>query len=202
MTTPARIDANRRNALKSTGPRTPHGKAQTSRNAFKHGLRSKSALLPGEDPGEFYDFLDRLGAEFPPASPSQEMLLDQMAAAYWKLARLQRIERAVYALRSRKSEMAGILRQIRSRDGAPEPPPPSPDEALGAAYLRDANGCRAFRSLSNDEGRLERSFFRAFRELTKPSQSSLLPSTNPSVSSASSSPPQGAIAPPPPPAGQ
>jgi hypothetical protein len=202
MTTPARLQANRRNARQSTGPRTPHGKALSSRNAFKHGLRSQSALLPGEDSGEFYDFLDRLGAEFPPASLSQELLLDQMAAAYWKLARLQRIEKAVYAIRSRKSDMAGIISQIRSRDDAPQPPAPSPDEALGAAYLRDANGCRAFRSLSNDEGRLERSFFNAFRALAKQSQSSPLPATNPAFSSASSSPSPGAIAPPPPTAAQ
>jgi hypothetical protein len=38
MTSPAKIEANRRNALRSTGPRSLSGKARSRRNAFKHGL--------------------------------------------------------------------------------------------------------------------------------------------------------------------
>ena len=40
MASPAQIAANRRNALRSTGPRTASGKAQSKGNAFKHGLRT------------------------------------------------------------------------------------------------------------------------------------------------------------------
>jgi len=39
VTSPAQIAANRRNAARSTGPRTEAGKAQSRRNALKHGLR-------------------------------------------------------------------------------------------------------------------------------------------------------------------
>ncbi|MFI5381076.1 MAG: hypothetical protein ACHRHE_17400, partial [Tepidisphaerales bacterium] len=46
----ARTAANRRNALKSTGPRTPEGKAKSALNALKHGLTAQSPLLPTEDP--------------------------------------------------------------------------------------------------------------------------------------------------------
>jgi hypothetical protein len=44
-----KIEANRRNALKSTGPRTTEGKAAVRLNALRHGLRSEEVLLPGED---------------------------------------------------------------------------------------------------------------------------------------------------------
>ena len=50
MATPAQIEANRLNAKKSTGPRTPQGKAVSSMNALKHGLRANPAPLPHEDP--------------------------------------------------------------------------------------------------------------------------------------------------------
>ena len=52
VTTPRKRAANRANAAKSTGPRTPEGKRQASRNAVIHGLFCRSVLLPGEDAAE------------------------------------------------------------------------------------------------------------------------------------------------------
>ena len=49
MTTARQIVANRRNARKSTGPRTPAGKAIVRKNALKHGLLSREVILPDED---------------------------------------------------------------------------------------------------------------------------------------------------------
>jgi len=176
MTTPARTEANRRNALKSTGPRSPNGKAIASLNALRHGLRSRNALLPGENSGDFLELLDQLRAEYSLSTPTVDILLDQMAVAYWKLARLQRIENQVYRIRSERDTLLTALREALSDNDSPEPepdtPPADPDELLGAAYLRDANSSRAFPSLANYEARLERSFFRALRELTKRTQSS------------------------------
>ncbi len=55
MTTPARIEANRRNARRSTGPRTQAGKARVASNAFRHGLAVPVAALP-----EFHEGLKQL----------------------------------------------------------------------------------------------------------------------------------------------
>jgi hypothetical protein len=44
-TSQARIDANRRNAKRSTGARTPEGRRRSSQNALKHGLRSRAIVI-------------------------------------------------------------------------------------------------------------------------------------------------------------
>jgi hypothetical protein len=49
MTSARKAESNRRNALKSTGPKTPEGKAAMRLNALKHGLLSREIFLPGED---------------------------------------------------------------------------------------------------------------------------------------------------------
>ena len=53
MATPAQINANRANALKSTGPRSVEGKSAARFNALKHGIDAASIVIPGEDPAEY-----------------------------------------------------------------------------------------------------------------------------------------------------
>src|SRR4051794_38051552 len=52
LLSPAKLAANRANAQKSTGPRTPDGKAASRLNALTHGLCARIPLVPGEDPEE------------------------------------------------------------------------------------------------------------------------------------------------------
>ena len=92
MTSENRIEANRANAQHSTGPRSAEGKERTRLNAVRHGLRSKSALLPGEDPEEYYDFKTKLLAEFSPKSPTEEFLVDQLLLNQWRLRRIAVME--------------------------------------------------------------------------------------------------------------
>jgi hypothetical protein len=67
MTNERRVQANRRNALLSTGSKTPEGKAVSAQNARKHGLLSCEVLLPGEDE-EALSL--RLSSGFPPVFSS------------------------------------------------------------------------------------------------------------------------------------
>ena len=53
MTSPKQIEANRRNAKKSSGPRTAGGKSIAKLNASKHGLLAEQVVIPGEDFEEF-----------------------------------------------------------------------------------------------------------------------------------------------------
>ncbi len=49
MTSDKQAEANRRNALKCNGPKTPEGKAAVRHNATQHGLLSQEILFLGED---------------------------------------------------------------------------------------------------------------------------------------------------------
>jgi hypothetical protein len=89
MATIRQIDANLRNALKSTGPRTPEGKATIRMNALRHGLRARTVVLPGENRDEFHQLCDDLEAEWQPQSRTEQFYLEQMAVSQWKLNRME-----------------------------------------------------------------------------------------------------------------
>jgi len=92
MATPRQIEANRRNAQKSTGPRTPEGKAAVRLNSLQHGLRARTVVLPGDDPQEFQQLCDDLESEWQPQTRTEQIYLEQMAIAYWKLQRMELLE--------------------------------------------------------------------------------------------------------------
>ena len=68
MASQKQIDANRINARKSTGPRSPEGKAASKRNRLTHGIRAEEHVLPGEDPAEFRRFVDDWADDWKPAT--------------------------------------------------------------------------------------------------------------------------------------
>lgn len=96
MTSEKKIQANRQNALKSTGPRTPEGKEAIRLNALRHGILSKEILLPGEDEGALRELGENLRAELEPVGVLENLLVDQIVAAYWRLRRLGRVEVGIF----------------------------------------------------------------------------------------------------------
>src|SRR5271167_3020033 len=76
-------EANRRNAQRSTGPRTPQGKQQVRLNALKHGLDAdpfvQGMLALHEDPRAYYRLLGDLLASLRPANPHQRLQVEDMA---------------------------------------------------------------------------------------------------------------------------
>jgi len=96
MATFKQIAANRRNALKSTGPKTPEGKAIVRLNSLRHGLRARTVVLPGESREEFNQLCDDLEAEWRPKSSSAQFYLEQMAISQWKLIRMEGSEANIF----------------------------------------------------------------------------------------------------------
>jgi len=85
-TSPAKVAANRRNALKSTGPRTPEGKARSRWNAVQHGLLAKRLLAPGATNGDAWaHLLESLREDWRPEGTLEEILLERIAMGYWRL---------------------------------------------------------------------------------------------------------------------
>ncbi len=95
-TTLAKIKANRKNGAKSKGPKTDEGKAIVRLNALKHGLLAKELIIrqgdAKEDEGEFAAVLQDLCNELSPAGTVEGMLVERVAACYWRLRRAARFE--------------------------------------------------------------------------------------------------------------
>ena len=92
MASQERKNANRRNARRSTGPKTPRGKYHARMNARKHGLRGHEVLLPDEDPAEFEAFRENIFRDLRPVGFLEAELADHVVSSCWWLRRCDRIE--------------------------------------------------------------------------------------------------------------
>ena len=91
--------ANRANAQLSTGPITEEGKQRSSLNGLTHGLTSKLTVLPGESQEAFDALESGFFKTYAPASVVEEAMVSNLAAAVWRLERMQRVETALFANR-------------------------------------------------------------------------------------------------------
>ncbi|MDR3457103.1 MAG: hypothetical protein P4N60_06625 [Verrucomicrobiae bacterium] len=95
-------EANRRNGLKSTGPKSPEGRAVSRMNALKHGLASKEVLVRGlvgrENVRELAAWHERFHSQLQPVGPIEELLVDQIVTLRWRLRRVLTAEAGEIAL--------------------------------------------------------------------------------------------------------
>jgi hypothetical protein len=195
VTSDKQIQANRRNALMSTGPKTPQGKAAARQNALRHGLLSAEMLLPGEDEAALRELSERLRDELRPVGELEGLLVERIIAAAWRLRRLGRVEAGIFAW-ERFEELAE--RAEREARGYEQPPEDdfmkyvnistSKGEkhrealsraqqmrseqgaeiaTLGRTFARDANGANAFSKLSRYETTIERGLYKALHQLQR-----------------------------------
>ncbi len=92
MTSARKIEANRQNAARSTGPRSPEGKAAAALNGVRHGPLSRAALLPGESEADLAEFGRKVRASLAPVGEMELLLADRIVTAGWRLRRLLAVE--------------------------------------------------------------------------------------------------------------
>jgi hypothetical protein len=152
VATDKQIAANRLNALKSTGPKTPEGRAAVRLNGVKHGLHAQTLVLKGESESDFAALLESYEAEHAPATPTEEALVQQLVMATWRLRRLYHAEAGYYAHRMEDTA-------DRSKDY-------NLDHSGHMGLVVDWSN-KTLDAFNRQQAHLERSFCRALRELKR-----------------------------------
>src|SRR5450830_447191 len=96
MTSLKQIEANRRNALKSTGPTTPEGKERSRCNAVRHGLTAETVIAALEDAEDYEGFEAAVIADYDVESEVERELVLRLASVLWRLRRATGIETAIF----------------------------------------------------------------------------------------------------------
>src|SRR5437016_1299828 len=98
MTSQKQTDANRRNALLSTGPQTENGKQRSRCNSYRHGLSAQTVIFGVEDAAEYDAFESEIVAEYDPKSVIEKELTRRLASLLWRLRRATLIETGLLRL--------------------------------------------------------------------------------------------------------
>jgi hypothetical protein len=154
MSTEKQTEANRLNAQKSTGPKTPEGKAKVSQNAVTHGLTAFRPVLANENPEEYTLFRDDFFRHHAPAGILEQSLAQRAADTLWRLQRAQDYETAV--LNNLITEARSASDGISSDD---------PNSLLGQVLLDDFRQNHCLEKIQKYEMAIERSYFRTVKEL-------------------------------------
>ncbi len=147
--TEKQIEASRRNGANSRGPKTPAGKARSSRNATRHGLLSKILVLDIESQEIFDGYFKSLIKRYQPTDEFELGIVEEMAAAVWRTRRSWAIEQSTLNTRTKTYNLE------------------SGTERLANAFAEVANKGNEFHALQRYEIRHSRAFWRAVRGLER-----------------------------------
>ena len=169
--TERRLAANRRNAARSTGPRTEQGKARVARNAIKHGFFTGAQRWTDRQHRDFAEICDGLCEDFKPRTDRERACVAIIAESYVRMAALLRYEGIAALEYHRQCE-----RELEARIGAAD----APEAARLAAHreeLRRAGlwgptipGPREATAILRYQGRLHRAIRAAVAELERKAQ--------------------------------
>ncbi len=169
MATEAQVQANRKNAQKSTGPRTAEGKAAVAQNAVKHGFSGRLDVIRGEEQAEFDLFRGQMLGELAPDGMMETMLVERIVSLSWRLKRAERMQSEAFEAlptpdtASLAVRLAQSLRPKRSQEEQN-----AEDElAFGRAVVKDFSHSRVLDRLLMYERRIEHSLYRTMAELQR-----------------------------------
>ncbi len=148
-----RAEASQTNGALSQGPATAEGKAISSQYATKHGLNCRQIVLANESQAEWESYLASYRGTYRPEGACEDDLVNEMAAARWRLRRVVSMERALFDAR--------IANAAKTLEAAGE----DPSAALDVAYCSLTEDGKALNNLHRYASRLRREYEKATREL-------------------------------------
>jgi hypothetical protein len=143
MISPFRLQANRRNALLSTGPKTEEGRQRSRANAVRHGLTSETVAASLEDADDYKAFEATIIADYCAETAVARELVLRLASVLWRLRRAAAIETQLFEMQ------ADVLRRPEIEDQGIEMVAFTNSVSIGS-HERDAV-TRAISSLSSTE---------------------------------------------------
>ena len=115
MTSYRQIEANRRNALRSTGPKTESGKHISRCNAVRHGLTAETVIGALEDAEDYKAFEAAITADYDTQSAVERELVLRLASVLWRLRRATTMETGLLDLQAEHLRDYRQARQLPSR---------------------------------------------------------------------------------------
>jgi hypothetical protein len=176
----------RLNALKSTGPRSPEGKAISARNAFKHGFAGANLTIDESEKQAFHDHLDAYFLRFKPQDQVEADCVRRIAEAQWKMDIIHATENAIMSLE------AGF--QMCLADAKLDPSQITVNHYRALALIEQSEGraldlChRYYVSAAREYDRAMKTFYRLREERPNDAKEELLPELLPDVETSSEKP--------------
>ena len=106
MTSLRQIESNRRNAQKSTGPKTQDGKARSSQNAVRPGLTAETVIGPLEHPADYRAFEQAVTTAYDAETAVERELVLRLASLLWRLRRATSVETGLLQIQCEASTAA------------------------------------------------------------------------------------------------
>src|ERR1700674_170352 len=111
MISDKQLAANRANALRSTGPRTPEGKHRSRANAFRHGLTGQITVMPPEDREAHDKFCNEIIETLQPEQAVEQQFAQSVAEDSWRINHARALETRIFAIPD--SDPTETLKQLQ-----------------------------------------------------------------------------------------
>ena len=163
MATIKQINANRKNALLSKGPKTDLGKLNSSKNSLKHGLTAKQLVI-GEDLNEFEKYRDHMIEELKPEGILEEQVVFKIIEVGFRIRRIGGIEAGIYNQEILHHEIDEYKQKMAEKiEFKDQELVQSSDRSInlkGLAFARDCKYGSAILKLNTIEDKLMNKYYR------------------------------------------